>query len=189
VPENEVRALQRVLFASSSKPNGNGLGWAVHPGDSDEQKAVSRQLAVDPRSHRRSPTVVTARRTGASAIWPRPRIRGGTLVGPAFRDRCGARRYQSLRNRSAQLAQARSTGEYNTYLIALAQFSQANLAARTIALVDAGKVRQQEYPLLFGVLLANTHTQVCSLGLLERGIGAISPKRLHLRRQGRGLLL
>jgi aminopeptidase N len=165
VPANEsgrFNAFVRKQFEA----NGSSLGWAVRSGDSDEQKTVRASLMSilgrtgDPQAG------ATARELVQRYIKDPPSVEG-TLVGPAFATAAAQGDTSLYEQISAALPKARSTGEYNTYLLALAQFSQANLAERTIALVDAGKVRQQEYPLLFGVLLANAHTQDAAWAYLK----------------------
>jgi aminopeptidase N len=157
VPENTSGHFNEFV-RKQFEANGNSLGWAVRSGDSDEQKAVRASL-LSILGRTGDPQAVATARELVQRYIKDPASVEGTLVAPAFATAAAqgdASLYQQI---SAALPKARSTGEYNTYLIALAQFSQANLAERTIALVDAGKVRQQEYPLLFGVLLANPHTQ------------------------------
>jgi puromycin-sensitive aminopeptidase len=157
VPENESGHFNEFV-RKQFEANGNSLGWAVRSGDSDEQKAVRASL-LSILGRTGDPQAVATARELVQRYIKDPASVEGTLVAPAFATAAAqgdAGLYQQI---SAALPKARSTGEYNTYLIALAQFSQANLAERTIALVGAGKVRQQEYPLLFGVLLANPHTQ------------------------------
>jgi aminopeptidase N len=52
------------------------------------------------------------------------------------------------------MAHAKITDEYYHYLFALTSFHQAELARRTLALVDQGKIRQQDYVRLFPALLS-----------------------------------
>jgi aminopeptidase N len=165
VPENESGHFNEFV-RKQFETNGNGLGWAVRSGDSDEQKAVRASL-LSILGRTGDPHAVATARELAQRYIKDPASVEGTLVGPAFATAAAQGDTSLYEEISAALPKARSTGEYNTYLIALAQFSQANLAARTIALVDAGKVRQQEYPLLFGVLLANTHIQDAAWAYLK----------------------
>jgi aminopeptidase N len=133
------------------------LGWTARPGDSDEQKAIRASLlgilgrAGDPEAIATARTVVQNYMRDPSSV-------EGTLVTPAFTTAAAqgdAALYQQI---NAALPQARSTEEYNTYLLALADFRDTALVGRTIALVDEGKVRQQVYPVLFSALLANPQT-------------------------------
>jgi aminopeptidase N/puromycin-sensitive aminopeptidase len=157
VPANEAEKFNEFVREQFAV-NGKSLGWAVRPGDSDEQKAVRASL-LSILGRTGDPQAVATARELVQRYIKDPASVEGTLVGPAFAT-AAAQGDTSLYDQiSAALPKARSTGEYNTYLIALAQFSQADLAERTIALIGEGKVRQQVYPLLFGVLLANTRTQ------------------------------
>jgi aminopeptidase N len=157
VPEKESAHFNEFV-RKQFEANERDLGWTARSGDSDEQKAVRASLlGILGRSG--DPEAVATARALVQSYIKDPASVEGTLVAPAFATAAAqgdAGLYEQI---SAALPKARSTGEYNTYLFALAQFSQANLAERTLALVDAGKVRQQQYPLLFSVLLANTHTQ------------------------------
>jgi aminopeptidase N len=146
--------------------NGSSLGWAVRSGDTDEQKALRASL-LSILGRTGDPQAVATARELVQRYIKDPASVEGTLVGPAFATAAAQGDSSLYEQISAALPKARSTGEYNTYLIALAQFSQVNLAERTIALVDAGKVRQQVYPLLFGVLLGNTHTQDAAWAYLK----------------------
>ncbi len=157
VPANEsdhFNEFVRKQFAA----NGNSLGWAVRSGDTDEQKAARASL-LSILGRTGDPQAVTTARDLVQRYLKDPASVEGTLVGPAFATAAVQGDTSLYEQISAALPKARSTGEYNTYLMALAQFPQANLAEQTITLIDTGKVRQQEYPVLFSVLLANTHTQ------------------------------
>jgi aminopeptidase N len=165
VPEKESAQFNEFV-RKQFEANEKGLGWTVRSGDSDEQKAVRASLlGILGRSE--DPEAVATARALVQSYIKDPASVEGTLVSPAFATAAAqgdAGLYEQI---SAALPKARSTGEYNTYLLALALFSQANLAQRTLALVDAGKVRQQQYPLLFSVLLANTHAQDAAWGYLK----------------------
>ncbi len=165
VPENEYTHFNEFV-RKQFEANENSLGWTVRSGDSDEQKAVRASL-LSILGRTGDPQAVATARDLVQRYLKDPASVEGTLVAPAFAT-AAAHGDDSLYQQILDaLPKARSTGEYNIYLIALAQFSQANLAERTIALVDGGKVRQQEYPLLFGVLLANTHTQDAAWAYLK----------------------
>jgi aminopeptidase N/puromycin-sensitive aminopeptidase len=165
VPESESGHFNEFV-RKQFEANESSLGWTVRAGDSDEQKAVRASL-LSILGRTGDPQAIATAQELVQRYIQDPWSVEGTLVSPAFATAAAhgdANLYQQI---SDALPKARSTGEYNTYLIALAQFSQANLAEQTIALVDAGKVRQQEYPLLFGVLLGNTHTQDAAWAYLK----------------------
>jgi aminopeptidase N len=54
------------------------------------------------------------------------------------------------------MGSANRSEEYYHYLFALTAFRQPELARRTLALVDEGKIRQQDYVRLFPALLAES---------------------------------
>jgi aminopeptidase N/puromycin-sensitive aminopeptidase len=133
------------------------LGWAGRPGDSDEQKAIRASL-LGILGRTGDQEAITTARTLVQNYMHNSSSVEGTLVTPAFTTAAAqgdATLYEQI---TAALPKARSTEEYNTYLLSLAGFKDAALVGRTIALVDEGKVRQQEYPVLFSALLANPQT-------------------------------
>ena len=80
----------------------------------------------------------------------------GTLVGPATAvtaENGDAALYDQF---NTAMDHAKSTEEYYHYLFALTNFHQPELVKRTLALVDQGKIRQQDYAQLFSALLANS---------------------------------
>jgi aminopeptidase N len=54
------------------------------------------------------------------------------------------------------MANARKTEDYYHFLFALTSFRQAELAQKTLALIDQGKSRQQDYVRIFPALLAES---------------------------------
>ncbi len=157
VPENQSQRFNEFV-SKQFEVNEKSLGWSTRPGDSDEQKAVrASMLAIFGRLG--NPEAVASARGLVQSYLKDPASVEGTLVGAAFATAAAHGDTGLYDQISGALAKAGSTAEYNTYLLALAQFRQPNLAQQTIGLVDAGKVRQQQYPLLFSVLLANRDTQ------------------------------
>jgi hypothetical protein len=157
VPANDAERY-RTFVREQFDANAKALGWSVRPGDSDEQKAMRASL-LEILGHAGDAEAVATARALVQSYLQNPASVEGTLVAPAFTTAAGqgdAALYEQI---SAALAKARSTSEYNIYLLALAQFKQADLVERTITLVDEGKVRQQEYPVLFTVLLGNPGAQ------------------------------
>ena len=142
------------------------LGWSARPGDSDEQKAVRGSLLAILGDAGDAEALVAARALVQSYL-NNPASVEGTLVAPAFATAAVHGDVGLYDQISEALQRARSTAEYNTYLLALAEFNQPELAQRTIGLVGAGKVRQQQYPLLFSTLLANAHAQDAAWAYLK----------------------
>jgi aminopeptidase N len=80
----------------------------------------------------------------------------GTIIGPALAvaaENGDAALYDQF---TQAMGSARSTEDYYHFLFALTSFRQPELAQRTLALVDQGKVRQQDYVRLFPALLAES---------------------------------
>jgi aminopeptidase N len=78
-----------------------------------------------------------------------------TLAGPAFSvtaENGDAELYQRF---AAALNATKSSDAYYHYLYALADFRQSQSVYSTLALIDEGKVRQQDYPRFFAALLGN----------------------------------
>jgi aminopeptidase N len=157
VPENESRDY-REFVQKQFDARAKELGWAPRADDSDGQKAMRASL-LGILGRTGDPGAVATARALVQNYLHNPASVEGTLVVPAFSTAAAqgdAGLYDQI---SAALQKANSTDEFNTYLLALAQFREAGLAERTIALLDGGKVRQQIYPQLFSVLLANPAAQ------------------------------
>jgi aminopeptidase N len=152
VPEpkqKEYRDFVRAQFAPLAKE----VGWTAGANESDEKKALRASLlgimggAGDPEA------IAAAQKLTQSYIKD-PGSVEGTIVGPAMAvaaENGDTALYDQL---SDAMAHAKSTDEYYHYLFALTSFRQAELARRTLALVDQGKIRQQDYVRLFPALLS-----------------------------------
>jgi aminopeptidase N/puromycin-sensitive aminopeptidase len=152
VPEQkqkEYRDFVRAQFAPLAKE----VGWTAAANESDEKKALRASLlgimggAGDPEA------IAAAQKLTQSYIKD-PGSVEGTIVGPAMAvaaENGDAALYDQL---SDAMGHAKSTDEYYHYLFALTSFHQAELARRTLALVDQGKIRQQDYVRLFPALLS-----------------------------------
>ena len=80
----------------------------------------------------------------------------GTIIGPALAvaaENGDAALYEQF---AQAMANARNTEDYYHFLFALTSFRQPELAQRTLALIDQGKIRQQDYVRLFPALLAES---------------------------------
>jgi len=150
----KFEAFVRAQFASMAEQ----LGWDPRAGDTDDQRALRASLleilggAGDPRA-------VAVSRRMVEQYMKDPGSVDGTLIGSAFTvasengdDGFYARILEALNH-------ARSSDAYYHCLYALTDFRQPDLLARTIALIDQGKVRQQDYPRFFSALLANPESR------------------------------
>jgi aminopeptidase N len=154
VPEQKQKEFQdfvRQQFGSRAKE----VGWSAGTDDSDEQKALRASLlgilggAGDPDA------VATAQKL-AQAYMKDTNSVEGTIVGPALAvaaENGDAALYDQF---NTAMEHAHSTDEYYHYLFALTSFRQPELARRTLALVDEGKIRQQDYVRLFPALLSES---------------------------------
>jgi puromycin-sensitive aminopeptidase len=80
----------------------------------------------------------------------------GTIIGPALAvaaENGDATLYEQF---TQAMSNARSTEDYYHFLFALTSFRQPELAKRTLALIDQGKIRQQDYVRIFPALLAES---------------------------------
>ena len=148
------QAAMRAQFAPLAKT----LGWNARTSDSDEQKALRANLLATLGSAG-DPDAIAAARRIVEQYLQNPTSVDGTISGSAFTVAAenGDRTfYDRLTN---ALKNAKTSDEYNHYLYALAAFRESDLLQRTIALIDQGRVRQQDYPRFFGALLSNPASQ------------------------------
>ena len=80
----------------------------------------------------------------------------GTIIGPALTVAAENGDVALYEQFTQGMANARSTEDYYHFLFALTSFRQPELAQRTLALIDQGKIRQQDYVRLFPALLADS---------------------------------
>jgi aminopeptidase N len=143
------RAFVREQFGRLAKET----GWTAGANDSDEQKALRASLlrilgtAGDPGAIAAAKMIVQDFMRAPSSV-------EGTIVGPAFSVTAENGDTALYDQFNEAMGRARTPEEYYYYLFALASFRQPELAKRTLALVDEGKVRQQDYVRLFPALLA-----------------------------------
>ncbi len=154
VPEQnqkDYRQLVRQQFAPLAKE----VGWSAGVNDSDEQKALRATLlgilgnAGDPDAVAAAQKITESYIKDAGAV-------EGTIIGPALAvaaENGDAALYEQF---AQAMANARNTEDYYHFLFALTSFRQPELAQRTLALIDQGKIRQQDYVRLFPALLAES---------------------------------
>jgi aminopeptidase N len=154
VPEQkqkEYREFVRQQFA----PLAREVGWNATANESDEKKALRASL-LEILGSAGDPEAVAAAQKIMQAYIKEPDSVEGTIVGPAFAvtaQNNGAALYNRLND---AMAHAKGTDEYYHYLFALTAFHQPELVKRTLALVDEGKIRQQDYVRLFPALLSES---------------------------------
>jgi aminopeptidase N/puromycin-sensitive aminopeptidase len=144
----------RAFVSQQFSPLARQLGWTVRPGDSDEQKALRAALLEILGSAADADAVATANELLQHSIKD-PAAVDATTGATAFTvaaENGGVELYNQF---TAALPKSRSSEEYNHYLYSLPHFRQPELVTRTLALVDSGEVRQQEFPRFFAALLSN----------------------------------
>jgi len=135
-------------------PLAKQLGWEPRADDSDEQKALRSSL-LEILGTAGDPDAIAVARKLVREYMHEPSSVDATLAGPAFSiaaENGDAALYQQF---AEALNGSKSGDEYYHYLFALADFRQRQLVDGTVELIDAGKVRQQDYPRFFGALLGN----------------------------------
>jgi aminopeptidase N/puromycin-sensitive aminopeptidase len=154
VPEQNQKQY-RELVAQQFAPLAKEVGWNAKADDSDEEKALRASLLEILGSAGDRDAVAAARKITQSYIKD-PTSVEGTIVGPALAvaaENGDAVLYEQL---AQGMASARSTEDYYHFLFALTSFRQPELAQRTLALVDQGKIRQQDYVRIFPALLSES---------------------------------
>ncbi|MFL6312139.1 MAG: M1 family metallopeptidase [Terriglobales bacterium] len=154
VPEQsqkEYRDLVRDQFA----PLARDVGWNAKADDNDEQKALRATLLGILGSTGDTEAVAAAQKI-AQAYIKDPGSVEGTIIGPALAvaaENGDAALYDQV---AQAMANVRKTEDYYHFLFALTSFRQAELAQKTLALIDQGKIRQQDYVRIFPALLAES---------------------------------
>ncbi|HEY7404453.1 MAG TPA: M1 family metallopeptidase [Candidatus Angelobacter sp.] len=150
VPEEkqqEYRAFIREQFGPLAKET----GWAVRANESDEQKALRASL-LEILGEAGDPEAIAAARKIVQDYMKDSRSVDGTIVGPAFTVTAANGDAALYDQFSQAMAGSNFAGGY--YLSALLSFRQPELIKRTLALVDQGKLRQQDYVRIFPALLS-----------------------------------
>lgn len=154
LPTKEQKTKYDKFLQDQFGPLAKQLGWKPRSSDTDEQKAL-RATLLDVLGDAGDSGAIAAARELVNDYLANPDSVDATLVGsaftvaaqngdPAFYDRC-----------MEGFTSAKSNDEYYRYLYALAEFRRPELLRHTIQLIDEGKLRQQDYPRMFGVLLSN----------------------------------
>ncbi|HKD44591.1 MAG TPA: M1 family metallopeptidase [Candidatus Angelobacter sp.] len=150
----EYRAFIRDQFGPLAKET----GWASSPNDSDEQKALRASL-LGILGGAGDPEAIAAATKITQQYMKAPESVEGTIVGPALSVTAENGDTVLYDQFYQAMDRARSSEQYYQYLYALTSFRQPQLAKRTLALVDAGRLRQQDYVQLFPALLAGASSR------------------------------
>ena len=140
----------RAQFAPLAKQ----LGWTPRPADTDEQKALRATLLETLGSAGDEDAIASSRKL-VEQYMKAPASVDATISGSAF-SVAAENGDEALYNRLFDaLAASRTSDEYYHYLFALTEFREPPLVERSLELLEKGRIRQQDYPRFFGVLLSN----------------------------------
>ncbi len=154
VPEQDQKKY-RELVRQQFVPLAKEAGWNANVNDNDEQKALRASLLGILGSAGEPEAVAVAQKITQSYIKD-PGTVEGTIIGPALAV-AAENGDAALYDQFAQaMANARNTEDYYHFLFALTSFREPALAQRTLALIDQGKIRQQDYVRIFPALLAES---------------------------------
>jgi aminopeptidase N len=174
VPEQnqkEYRELVRQQFAPLAKE----VGWNANANDNDEQKALRASL-LGILGSAGDPEAVAAAQKITQAYIKDPGSVEGTIIGPALAV-AAENGDAALYDQFAQaMANARTTEDYYHFLFALTSFRQPELAQKTLALIDQGKIRQQDYVRIFPALLAESPAREIAWDYLKAHWDALAEK-------------
>lgn len=152
VPEQEKTKYDEIMRQQFA-PLAKEIGWGPSANDTDDQKAQRASL-LEILGFAGDPEAVAEARKIAQAYIKDPASVEGTIIGPALRV-AAANGDAALYDQFATgMEHAHNVDEYYHFLYALISFRRPELAKRTLALIDQGKIRQQDYAgMLSGLLV------------------------------------
>ena len=141
-------------------PLAKEIGWNGSANDSDDQKAQRASL-LEILGVAGDPEAVAEARKITQAYIKDPASVEGTIVGPALRV-SAANGDAALYDQFADaMEHAHNVEEYYRFLFSLVAFRRPELARRTLALIDQGKIRQQDYAgMLSGMLVESPSREI-----------------------------
>jgi len=151
VPEQE-KAKYDAIIRRQFAPLAKEIGWSPSANDTDDQKAQRASLLGILGFSGDSEAVAEARKL-AQAYIKDPGSVEATIIGPAL-GVAAANGDAALYDQYADaIEHAHNADEYYHFLYSLTAFRRPELVKRTLALIDQGKIRQQDYTGLFSALL------------------------------------
>ena len=151
VPPGEKAKYDEIIRGQFA-PLAKEIGWSASANDSDDKKAQRADL-LGILGFAGDPEAVAEARKIAQAYIKDPASVEGTIIGPAL-GVSAANGDAALYDQFADaMEHARSADQYYRFLYALTGFRVPELARRTLALIDQGKIRQQDYATLLSALL------------------------------------
>jgi aminopeptidase N len=174
VPEQNQKEY-RELVRQQFEPLAKEVGWNANANDNDEQKALRASL-LGILGSAGDPEAVAAAQKIAQSYIKDPGSVEGTIIGPALAV-AAENGDAALYDQFAQaMANARTTEDYYHFLFALTSFRQPELAQKTLALIDQGKIRQQDYVRIFPALLAESPAREIAWDYLKAHWDALAEK-------------
>ncbi len=154
VPEQE-KAKYDEIIRRQFVPLAKEIGWSPSANDTDDQKAQRADLLGILGFAGDLEAVAEARKI-AQAYLKDPASAEGTIIGPAL-GVAAVNGDAALYDQFADaMEHAHNVDEYYHFLYALTAFRRPELAKRTLALIDQGKIRQQDYTGVFSALLGES---------------------------------
>jgi len=152
VPEQERTKYDEIIRRQFA-PLAKEIGWNPSANDTDDQKAQRASL-LGILGFSGDPEAIAAAQKLAQAYIKEPGSVEGTIIGPAL-GVAAAHGDDAFYDQYADaMEHAHNADEYYHFLYALVSFRRPELAKRTLALIDQGKIRQQDYTALLSGLLA-----------------------------------
>ncbi|MGH9565794.1 MAG: ERAP1-like C-terminal domain-containing protein, partial [Candidatus Angelobacter sp.] len=151
------------------------LGWVPRSNDTEDQKTLRASL-LQVMGEAGEPGAISAAQGVVKQYLEHPGSVEANMTGPAFTIASQTGDAALYKKLYSAFETARTPDEYYHYLFALAGFRQPELVERTLGLVAQGKVRQQDYPTLFGNLLANPAARPATWKYLKSHWDALAEK-------------
>lgn len=163
----------RNFIRSQYSPLARELGWQPRSSDTDEQKQLRSSL-LSILGDAGDPDAVAAAQKITEQYLQEPSSTDPTLTPTALFVAAEHGTPQLYDAMTEAMNKAKSSSEYFSLLFTLCSFNDAALGRRTLQLVDSGKVRQQNYPTFFNILLGNDATRAETWDYLKKHWDALA---------------
>lgn len=159
VPEQEKTKYDEIIRRQFA-PLAKEIGWSPSVNDTDDQKAQRASL-LGILGFAGDPEAVAEARKLTQAYIKDPGSVEGTIIGPAL-SVTAAYGDAALYDQFVDgMEHAHNVDEYYHFLYALVSFRRPELTRRTLALIDQGKIRQQDYAgMLSGMLVESPAREI-----------------------------
>jgi len=159
VPEQEKAKYDEIIRRQFA-PLAKEIGWKPSANDTDDQKAQRASL-LGILGFAGDPEAIAEARKLAQAYIKAPGSVEGTIIGPAL-SVAAAYGDDALYDQFADaMEHAHNAEDYYHFLYAFVSFRRPELTRRTLALIDQGKIRQQDYAgMLSGLLVESPAREI-----------------------------